>query len=95
MCGQQPLFQFHRWKTNLRILEFEEVKSVPFTSISHPFVEQIIDTIRRERLDQTLFWNEVDLLKKLDDFTDFYNNHRVHTSLNDSVPNEFGKIKTS
>ena len=28
-----PLFQFHRWKANLRILEIEEVKSIPFTPI--------------------------------------------------------------
>jgi hypothetical protein len=56
-----PLFQFHRWKANLRILEIEKIKPIPFTPISHPFVEWIIGTIRRECLDQTLFWNEVDL----------------------------------
>ena len=70
-----PLFQFHRWKANLRILEIQEVKSIPFTPISHPYVERVIGTIRRECLDQTLFWNEVDLQNKLDDFTDYYNNH--------------------
>jgi transposase InsO family protein len=90
-----PLFQFHRWKANLRILEIEEIKSIPFTPISHPYVERIIGTIRRECLDQTLFWNEVDLQNKLDDFTDYYNNHRVHSSLNGSVPNEFGKKNAS
>jgi transposase InsO family protein len=74
-----PLFQFHRWKANLRILEVEEIKSIPFTPISHPYVERIIGTVRRECLDQTLFWNEVDLQKKLNDFTDYYNNHRVHS----------------
>ena len=58
-----PLFQFHRWKANLRILEFDEVKSIPFTPISHSYVERIIGTIRRECLDQTLFWNEIDLQK--------------------------------
>ena len=86
-----PLFQFHRWKANLRILEIEEVKSIPFTPISHPYVERIIGTIRRECLDQTLFWNEVDLQNKLDDFTDYYNNHRVHSSLNGEVPANFGE----
>ncbi len=86
-----PLFQFHRWKANLRIMEIKEVKSIPFTPISHPYVERIIGTIRRECLDQTLFWNEVDLQKKLDDFTDYYNNHRVHSSLTGEVPTEYGK----
>jgi len=35
------------------------------TAWSHPFVERLIGTIRREFLDQTLFWNAVDLEKKL------------------------------
>jgi transposase InsO family protein len=86
-----PLFQFHRWKANLRILEIQEVKSIPFTPISHPYVERVIGTIRRECLDQTLFWSEVDLQNKLDDFTDYYNNHRVHSSLNGEVPANFGE----
>lgn len=85
------LFQFHRWKANLRILDIEEVKSIPFTPISHPYIERVIGTIRREYLDQTLFWNEVDLQKKLDDFTDYYNNHRVHASLKGEVPTMFGE----
>ena len=62
-----PLSQFHCWKSNLRIIEIDEVKSIPFTPISHPYVERINGTIRRECLDQTLFWNEVDLQNKLDD----------------------------
>jgi len=86
-----PLFQFHRWKANLRILEIEEVKSISFTPVSHPYVERLIGTVRREYLDQTLFWNEVDLQNKLDDFTHYYNNHRVHASLNGAVPTKFGE----
>jgi putative transposase len=42
-----PLFRFHRWLANLRILEVEEVKSIPFVPVSHPFVERLIGTIRR------------------------------------------------
>ena len=90
-----PLFQFHRWKANLGVLEIEEIKSIPFTPISHPFVERLIGTVRRECLDQTLFWNEADLQNKLDDFTDYYNNHRVHSSLHESVPTEFGDREIS
>lgn len=26
-----PLFRFHRWLANLRVLEIEEIKSVPYT----------------------------------------------------------------
>ena len=42
-----------------------------------------------------LFWNDVDLQNKLDDFTHYYNNHRVYASLNGAVPAEFGKKRTS
>ncbi|MGK0259252.1 MAG: putative transposase, partial [Candidatus Azotimanducaceae bacterium] len=35
-----PLFRFHRWRANLRILDVEEIKSVPFVPISHPFIER-------------------------------------------------------
>ena len=47
-----PLFRFHRWLANLRVLEIEELKSVPYAPTSHPFVERLIGTIRREYLDR-------------------------------------------
>jgi transposase InsO family protein len=56
-----PLFTFHRWQANLRILEMEEIKSIPYAPISHPFIERLIGTIRREYLDHVLFWGEIDL----------------------------------
>ena len=56
-----PLFQFHQWHANLRILDIDEVKSAPYTPRSHPFFERLIGTIRREFLDHTLLWNAVDL----------------------------------
>jgi len=65
-----PLFRFHRWQTNLRILDVREIKSVPLTG-----------TIRREYLDQLFFWNARDLERKLDSFAQYYNQHRVHQSL--------------
>ena len=46
---------------NLRILDVKEIKSVPYVPISHPFLERLIGTIRREYLDQVLFWNASDL----------------------------------
>lgn len=55
-----PLFTYHRWLANLRILEIDELKTVPYTPISHPFVEQLIGSVRRELLDQVFFWNRVD-----------------------------------
>lgn len=63
-----PLFRYPRWKANLRMLEIEEVKSVPHVPMSHSLVERMIGSIRRELLDQTLFWTATDLENKLRGF---------------------------
>ena len=81
-----PLLRFHRWLANLRILEIEEIKSVPYSPTSHPFVERLIGTIRREYLDHTFFWNSIDLERKLDKFQTYYNRARVHRSLDGHTP---------
>jgi hypothetical protein len=39
--AHDPLFEYHRWQANLRILEIEPVKSVPDTPISHGYKEGI------------------------------------------------------
>jgi transposase InsO family protein len=67
-----PLFEFHRWKANLRILEIQESKTVPNGPLSHPFVERLIGTIRREFLDHVPFWTSTDLERKLEAFSDYY-----------------------
>ena len=74
-----PLFLYHRWQANLRILEIDEVKSVPYTPISHPFVERLIGSIRREFLDQTFFWTATDLERKLLGYQQCFNHHRTHS----------------
>jgi aminoglycoside phosphotransferase len=50
---------------NLKILHIEEIKTVPFTPVSHSFVERLIGSLRRDLLDQLFFWNPVDLDRKL------------------------------
>ncbi len=62
----QPLVRGFRWHANLRILEIDEIKTVPHVPVSHPFVERLIGTLRREHLDQVLFWNVHDLEKTLE-----------------------------
>ena len=80
------LFRFHRWLANLRVLDIEEIKSVPYVPVSHPFVERLIGTIRREVLDQMFFWNALDLTRKLEIFRRYYNERRVHRSLGGTTP---------
>jgi putative transposase len=63
-----PLFRFHRWLATLRILDIEEIKTVALVPCSHPFVERAIRTVREELLDQVLFWNQLDLERKLSQF---------------------------
>lgn len=81
-----PLFTFHRWQANLRILDVEEIKTIPYVPISHPFIERLIGTIRREYLDHVLIWNEMDLALKLEEFRTYYNGYRVHSALNGETP---------
>ena len=83
-----PLFQYHQWRANLRILDVDEIKSGPYTPRSHPFVERLIGTIRREYLDHIFFWNARDLERKLVDFRQYYNHSRTHSSLSGNTPAE-------
>jgi hypothetical protein len=84
-----PLFEAHRWTANLRILEIDEIKTVPQVPLSHPFVERLIGTVRREFLDHVLFWNARDLERKLADFQVYDNAARSHASLEGHTPLTF------
>ena len=56
--------------------------------LSPPFIERLIGTIRREYLDQGLFWNKPDLERKLDAFKEYYRGCRIHQSLDQQTPEE-------
>ncbi len=60
-----PLFLFHRWQSNLRILEIDEIKSVPRNPTSHPFIERVIRSVRNECLDQYRWKSHCKTLYKL------------------------------
>ena len=65
-----------------------EIKTVPYAPLSHPFIERLIGTIRRECLDQSLFWTATDLDPKLSAFKSYYNGYRTHDSLKGQTPIE-------
>ncbi|MGB5472863.1 MAG: integrase core domain-containing protein [Gammaproteobacteria bacterium] len=69
-------------------MNVEEIKPVPYVPLSHSFVEWLIRTIRREYLDQALFWNASDLERKLENFRQYYNAHRVHNPLDGNTPSK-------
>ena len=83
-----PLFQFPRWQANLRVLDIQAVPTVPLVPWSHPFVERLIGSIRREYLDHLLFWNAADLEHKLELYARYYNGSRVHQGLGGDTPAE-------
>ena len=88
-----PLYRFHQWEANLRVLGVTEIKTVPYTPWSHPFIERLIGTIRRECLDRLLFWTATDLETKLIAFRDYYNEYRCHAGLKGETPIETPESK--
>ena len=84
-----PVFEAHRWAANLRISEIDEIKTVPDAPLSHPFVERLIGTMRREFLDHLLFWNARDLERKLAEFQAYDNAACSHASLDGRTPLPF------
>src|SRR5207244_3593630 len=94
-----PLYRFHQWQANLRIRDVKEINTVPYAPISHPFIERLIGTIRRECLDHTLFWTAADLEMKLLEFRRYYNGHRAYAGLEgrppESIPAEGAPARVS
>ena len=85
---ENPLFQYLQWKANLRVVEVEAIKSLPHIPISHPFIERLIGSIRRDLLDQTFFWTTADLQTKLRDYQCYYNKCRTHSGRDGATPME-------
>ncbi len=83
-----PLFQYHQWKANLRVLEINEIKSLPHVPMSHPFVERLIGSIRRELLGHTFFWTSTELENKLREYQRYYNESRTHSGRDGGTPIE-------
>ncbi len=77
-ADHDPLCTFHQWQPNLRIINIREIKTVRYVPRSHPVVERLIGTVRRECLDRLLFWTAADLERKLVEFQQYYNEHRTH-----------------
>ena len=55
-------------------------------ALSHPFVERLVGTMRRELLDQILFWSARDLERQLPD-SNHYDRERSHAASGGVTPN--------
>jgi hypothetical protein len=86
LSDHDPFFRFGQWQANVRVLEVTEIKTVAYVPLSHPLVERLIGTVRREYLDRILFWTMADLETKMIDFQHYYNGHRAHAGLEGRLP---------
>jgi len=84
-----PLFKYWLWHANLEAhYHIEELKTVPNTPWSHPFIERLIGSCRREFTDRIFFWSQVDLEAKLRFYQQYFNSYRVHYSHKGKTPDE-------
>jgi putative transposase len=49
-----PLYRFHQWQANLRVLEVMEIKTMPYVPLSHLFVERLVGTLMKRVLGSNL-----------------------------------------
>lgn len=71
----------------------EEIKSLPHVPMSHPFVERLIGSVRRELLEHTFFWTATELENKLREYECYYNKHRTHSGRDGRTPDESVKAR--
>ena len=64
----------------------QNIKTVPYGPRSHPFVERLIGTSRRECLDRTLVWTAADLERTLLDFHQDDTGYRAPAGLGGRTP---------
>jgi len=71
------------------LVAIRAVLSWPISDPTRRLIEfathRLIGTVCREYLDRVFFWNAVDLGRKLGEW-DYYNEHRVHRSLEGTTP---------
>ena len=83
-----PLDRFGQWPAHLRIRAVNEIKTVPYLPLSHPLVERLIGTVRRECRDRTRFWTTADLESQRLDFKTSFNHPRTHSARAGRTPQD-------
>jgi transposase InsO family protein len=65
----------------LQVMGVEDVLTAPRSRWQNPFVERVIDSLRRECLDHVIVWNERSLRHHLQQYLTFNHEWRTHLSL--------------
>jgi hypothetical protein len=91
--AQPPVNEFRT--SSSQVARSHEIRTVRHLPLSHPFVEGLIGTMRREFLDHVLFWNARDLERNLAEFQWYYNAVRSHASLEGHTPLTFAGKQVS
>ena len=74
------------FRRRIESLTIEEVVSAPRSPRQSPYVERLIGSIRRERLDYVIVTNERHLKRILAEYLDYYHQARTHLSLERNAP---------
>ena len=75
-----------RFLNRLKSLGIEEVLTAPRSPWQNPYVERIIDSIRRECLNHVIILNERHLRRQLKSYSTYYHEARTHSSLDKQSP---------
>ncbi len=70
----------------LRALGIRDKPIAPRSPWQNPYVERLIGTIRRECLDHMIVFGQAHLRRILDKFAAYYNESRIHRSLDKDAP---------
>ena len=80
------LFKSYRWQANVDVHGLDTINSVPNAPVSHPFVERLIGSVRREFLNHIFFRYSIDLERKLLAYQEYFNNSRGHYGIGGMTP---------
>ncbi len=83
VCGESLIF--HR-NQQFATHSITEVVTAPRSPWQNAYVERVIGSIRRERLDHFVIFNERHLRRVLSAYVDYYQRTRTHLSLNKDCP---------
>ena len=76
------------FRKQVRAMGIEQVLSAPRSPWQNPFVERLIGTLRRDRLDHVVALNERHLRQVIARYLDYYHDWRTHLALAMDAPNQ-------